>query len=325
MKKGKCEHCDILKIVRSVHCMFCDKCVKKYHMHSDWFNICIGANNDLLYAISLLFINIYFFITNLIYWYYIIFRNDLLSYLTYIFCLFAIAGIYIIYNSGKFLYKFIFECLFVNITLYEKNNGRRINYLFSDPSGRYLFNPFNKGIQRNLEEMLINMFDINIYNDYKNIYCQNLSEIIEEDNGNNGGEEEFDPFDEISSFKLMIQLVEHFDPLISSKGNIYKFVDGKEIINWNRLIVFTVFDIINSPFKDIMVKQAKYFIEQRENFLKERNKNIKKEEDEKMDENENNEENKKDNKEEINEDNKEDNKEDKDDKENEEKNMIEKR
>ena len=325
MKKGKCEHCDILKIVRSVHCMFCDKCVKKYHMHSDWFNICIGANNDLLYAISLLFINIYFFITNLIYWYYIIFRNDLLSYLIYIFCLFAIAGIYIIYNSGKFLYKFIFECLFVNITLYEKNNGRRINYLFSDPSGRYLFNPFNKGIQRNLEEMLINMFDINIYNDYKNIYCQNLSEIIEEDNGNNGGEEEFDPFDEISSFKLMIQLVEHFDPLISSKGNIYKFVDGKEIINWNRLMVFTVFDIINSPFKDIMVKQAKYFIEQRENFLKERNKNIKKEEDEKMDENENNEENKKNNKEEINEDNKEDNKEDKDDKENEEKNMIEKR
>ena len=318
--KGKCEECGLIKIMRSSHCYFCDKCVKKFHLHSDWFNICIGANNELLYAITLFFINLYFFVSNLIFWYYIIFRNDLLSYLAFLFTLFAIAGIYITFISGRFLYKLIFDCLFVNLTWYEKNNIRRLNYLFRDPYGRAVFNPFNKGIQRNLEEMLINMFDINIYNDYKNYNCQDLSELIEEDKTKKE-EEQFNSFDDMSSFRLMLRLVEHFDPLITSKENIYKFVDGKEIINWNRLMLFTVFDIINSPFKDMMVKQAKYHVEQRENFLKEKNKNMKKEEDEKIDDSENNEDNKEDNKEELKEDNKEESKEDK---ENEEKNMPEK-
>ena len=323
ISKGKCEECGLLKIMRSSHCLFCDKCVKKFQLHSDWFNICIGANNELLYAITLFFINLYFFVSNLILWYYIIFRTDLLSYLAFIFTLFALAGVYITFISGRFLYKLLFECLFVNLTWYEKNNIRRLNYLFRDPFGRSVFNPFNKGIQRNLEEMLINMFDINIYNDYKNYNCQDLSELIEEDKTKKE-EEEFNSFDDMASFRLMIRLVEHFDPLITSKDNIYKFVDGKEIINWNRLMLFTVFDIINSPFKDMMVKQAKYHIEQRENFLKEKNKNMKKEEDEKIDESENNEDNKEDNKEKINEGNKEESKEDKEDKEHEEKNMGEK-
>jgi len=318
--KGKCEECGLIKIMRSSHCYFCDKCVKKFHLHSDWFNICIGANNELLYAITLFFINLYFFVSNLIFWYYIIFRTDLLSYLAFLFTLFAIAGIYITFISGRFLYKLIFDCLFVNLTWYEKNNIRRLNYLFRDPYGRAVFNPFNKGIQRNLEEMLINMFDINIYNDYKNYNCQDLSELIEEDKTKKE-EEQFNSFDDMSSFRLMLRLVEHFDPLITSKENIYKFVDGKEIINWNRLMLFTVFDIINSPFKDMMVKQAKYHVEQRENFLKEKNKNMKKEKDEKIDDSENNEDNKEDNKEELKEDNKEESKEDK---ENEEKNMPEK-
>ena len=273
--KGKCEECGLIKIMRSSHCYFCDKCVKKFHLHSDWFNICIGANNELLYAITLFFINLYFFVSNLIFWYYIIFRTDLLSYLAFLFTLFAIAGIYITFISGRFLYKLKFDCLFVNLTWYEKNNIRRLNYLFRDPYGRAVFNPFNKGIQRNLEEMLINMFDINIYNDYKNYNCQDLSELIEEDKTKKE-EEQFNSFDDMSSFRLMLRLVEHFDPLITSKENIYKFVDGKEIINWNRLMLFTVFDIINSPFKDMMVKQAKYHVEQRENFLKEKNKNMKK-------------------------------------------------
>ena len=161
--KGKCEECGLIKIMRSSHCYFCDKCVKKFHLHSEWFNICIGANNELLYAITLFFINLYFFVSNLIFWYYIIFRTDLLSYLAFLFTLFAIAGIYITFISGRFLYKLKFDCLFVNLTWYEKNNIRRLNYLFRDPYGRAVFNPFNKGIQRNLEEMLINMFDINIY------------------------------------------------------------------------------------------------------------------------------------------------------------------
>ena len=77
----------------------------------------------------------------------------------------------------------------------------------------------------------------------------------------------------------MLKLNEHFDPLISSKENIYKFVDGKEIINWNRLYIYTIFDVINSPFKDTMLKQAKFQIKQSEMYLnKMKNYNMNKEE-----------------------------------------------
>ena len=128
----------------------------------------------------------------------------------------------------------------------------------------------------------------------------------------------------------MLKLVEHFDPLVTSKQNVYKFVDGKEIINWNRLMIFTVFDIINSPLKDAMINQARYYLEQREKQLKERNERMQKVEDEKIDESKNSEDNKEiqeeEEKKEIKEediiaDSKEDNKEGN---ENEEKNMNEK-
>ena len=294
LKWGKCENCDVLKLMRSNHCFFCNKCVKKYQFHSNWFNICIGATNELLYAISTFFICLYFIISNLIFWYYIIIRNDLLTYLTFIYTLFAIVGIYIYYMSGKFLYKFISECLFSNLTRYEQRDIRRFIYLQS--YNRFeIFNPFDKGIQRNLEEMLVNMFDINIYNEYKNYNCQNLSEIIDEEDKNNEENHQHNIFNDIASFKLMIKCVEHFDPLITSKGNIYKFVDGKEIINWNRCCLFTIFDIINSPAKDNMVKQAKYYLEQNEQQNKKiENNKIKEEENknEKIDEKENSEDNK---------------------------------
>ena len=125
-------------------------------------------------------------------------------------------------------------------------------------------------------------------------------------------------FNDINNFKLMIKLVEHFDPFITSKGNIHKFVDGKEIINWNRLYLYTVFEVINSPFKDILLKQAKFVLEQNEAFMREQNNKInnEKKEDEKIDEKENKEENKK----QI--ENNEENKEEIDVKENEEKNLI---
>ena len=281
IKKGKCEGCNIIKIMRSNHCSFCNHCVKKFHFHSDWFNICIGCNNDLLYGLTLFFIICYLFISNLIFWYYILFGRDLLNYLIFIFLLFAIIGIYINFISAKFLYEYIFKCLSVNLTYYEKNNFKRLNYLFGENMRRGIFNPFNKGFQRNLEELVINMFDVDIYKEYKNYGCQNLSEIIEEtDTGeDNKKEEEFNKYYELNSFKLMLKLNEHFDPLISSKENIYKFVDGKEIINWNRLYIYTIFDVINSPFKDTMLKQAKFQIKQSEMYLnKMKNYNMNKEE-----------------------------------------------
>jgi hypothetical protein len=267
INQGRCEECGLIKIMRSYHCFFCGKCIRKYQLHSDWFNMCIGANNELVYAITLFFTNSYFFISNIIFWYYILVRADLLNYLVLIFSLFGLLSIYILFNSLKFLYNFIFDSLFVNLTIYEKNFARALSYLWKDAMRRGpIFNPFNKGLQRNIEELFVNTFDINIYSDYKNFACQNLSEIIDDDKINMK-EEPISYNDDIGAFKLMIRLSEHFDPLITSKGNIYKFVDGKEIINWNQLVLFTAFDVINSPFKDAIIKQAKYTLKQRELYL----------------------------------------------------------
>jgi hypothetical protein len=170
--------------------------------------------------------------------------------------------------------------------MYEKYNTRMLTYLWDERRVR-VFNPFNKGIQRNLEEMVINTFDFDIYSKYKNFANLNLSEIIDDDKINNE-EDNRHYFDDFSSYKTMISLVEHFDPFITSKKNIYKFVDGKEIINWNRLMIFTAFDITNSPFKDVMVKQAKMMIQQREMYLQNMKKK-EKENTEKIDNSENNE------------------------------------
>lgn len=272
MKKGRCEICDIIKVMRSNHCAICNKCVIKFQLHSEWLNICIGANNELLYAITLILTNGYIFISNIIFWYYITYRPDLLSYLFLLYFLFALFGLYILFNTLKFNYEFIFENLFVNITLNENSSSKRLTYLWNDVSRKNFFNPFNKGLQRNLEEMWVNLFDIDIYSDYKNFTCQNLSEIIDEGNEKKE-DEEADKNNDSDDFKMMIKLTQHIDPLITSKGNIYKFVDGKEIINWNRLMIFTAFDIINSPFKESMIKKAKNNIKQKELTLQRINKN----------------------------------------------------
>ena len=121
--------------------------------------------------------------------------------------------------------------------------------------------------------MFINAFDIDIYSDYKGYANKNLSEIIDDEKLNL--QDDFvQDYNDIDAFKMMLKLCEHFDPFITSKGNIYKFIDGKEIINWNRLMIFTAFDIINSPFKDFMARSAKYTLQQRELYL-EKLKNMK--------------------------------------------------
>jgi hypothetical protein len=90
MKKEKCQFCDILKVMRSNHCIICNKCVIKFQFHSELYNICIGANNELLYALTLILNNGYIFFSNIIFWYYITYREDLLNYLFLLYFLFAL-------------------------------------------------------------------------------------------------------------------------------------------------------------------------------------------------------------------------------------------
>ena len=141
----------IIKVCRSNHCFYCKKCVKKFQLHSDWFNICVGGTNEIIYSIALFSANWYIFSSNCIIWYYILLRPDLLAYFILIFSLFGFIGLYIIFNSIKFLYSFIFEYLIKNLTFYENQNIRRLAYLWSEERRGSFFIPFDKGIQRNIE------------------------------------------------------------------------------------------------------------------------------------------------------------------------------
>ena len=60
----------------------------------------------------------------------------------------------------------------------------------------------------------------------------------------------------------MLKLKEPFKPFISKDNHVYKKINGNEIANWNRLRLYTVFDLTNSPFADILYLQAEKSIEQ---------------------------------------------------------------
>ena len=56
IKNNYCHCCDLIKCMRSFHCMYCNKCVIKFNFHSDWFNLCVGGSNELLYIITFSFV-----------------------------------------------------------------------------------------------------------------------------------------------------------------------------------------------------------------------------------------------------------------------------
>jgi hypothetical protein len=268
MRAANCEICNTIKVLRSAHCPNCNKCVIKHQLHSDWFNICIGANNELIYAVSVFFTIIYLCISNFIFWYYILIHSSLLHNYVFMFCINGVVGGYITYNSIMFFQNIFVKIFPTNLTISEANNVKQLIYLWNTYEGREMFNPFDKGLKKNLEEMIVNLFDINVYENYKE--NKHLSEIIEEDKSE---EKKMDPSDQVGNFKYLLRLVEPFDPVVSSKGFIYKLVDGKDIINWNKLRIYSVFDVINSPYKDKMIDEAKNGLELSEKYMKKKNTN----------------------------------------------------
>ncbi len=48
-----CEHCGVVKVIRSFHCPTCNLCVLRLDHHSLWLNKCIGSKNHALYFFTL--------------------------------------------------------------------------------------------------------------------------------------------------------------------------------------------------------------------------------------------------------------------------------
>ena len=60
--RNECHECKVVRCMRSFHCNYCNKCVTKFELHSNWFNCCVGSQNLLIYSLVLVFLNLYYFL-----------------------------------------------------------------------------------------------------------------------------------------------------------------------------------------------------------------------------------------------------------------------
>lgn len=268
LSRNMCEECKTIKCVRSVHCEYCRKCIIKYNFHSDWFNICIGASNEFLYTMVVAIIIFYFLVSFVIMLYDNFINYDKNDFLLQI-QLWLVVTFYVLFKSLIFYKKFIFTLL-DNLTFYERKMSRSLSYLFYDYR-REFYNPFDKGKLSNFKEVIQNCFlFISSSNSNRELINEKIEIINEiEENQNKKIVEQNKNFNQlnpnskqgqIETFKIFLELEKPFDEFISSRGLVIKKINGKNIVNWSTLRIYNIFEIENSPFKNIMIMQAKNYL-----------------------------------------------------------------
>ena len=271
IKNNYCHCCDLIKCMRSFHCMYCNKCVIKFNFHSDWFNLCVGGSNELLYIITFSLVLLFLSICLLILMYDIVLTNKCNGgQLTY-HLWFIIYG-YIYFSAIRFYREFIQNSL-KNLTMYEAKGQRRITYLYKDFSKEY-FNPFDKGVAENLKEMWINFYDMFSKDTRPKIVNGNIplpsdeeADINMNQQNNETKMNQLKMQGELGAFKIFLELNKDSPPFSSSLGHIYKKIEEGEIVNWNVIRIYTIFDIANCPFKHLLVQQAEENIKKYESMM----------------------------------------------------------
>ena len=131
--------------------------------------------------------------------------------------------------------------------------------------------------------MIINTLNINIYkdsineeNNYIPINESPSTELIDENDNS------YDYEQDLKAFKLMLKLKEPFKTFISKEGHIHKKVNGFEVNNWNLLRIYTVMDLSNSPFADILYVNAEKTLQQYSLYSKQNMKNMENQNQEQM-------------------------------------------
>ena len=261
IKVNQCQKCKSIASMRTFHCMNCDKCVIKFQTHSLWFNICIGAANELFYSITLITIFLNFSITLIIFIYISNFYSDSLLYYKLSFNIWIFVILYMNIKHISYTYDFFKNILFENLT-YVENENTRLTYLLKDY--RQFYNPFKKSFFKTILEIIVNAFNIDIYK-MKELEKENYIPIEESPN------EKIDldnpimsPEEELKSYRLMLKLREPFKPFVSKEGHIHMRIDGTSVTNWNILRIFSVLELSNSPFNDLIYSQAEYGIKNAE-------------------------------------------------------------
>lgn len=261
LRKNFCQTCKIIKPMRSQHCCYCEVCIAKFDFHSDWFNLCIGAYNGLVYLMTMSVIFVYFTVSFVLLIYDIFLSNKCVGN-ELIYHIWLLIFSIIVFKSTYFFYIHI-KCLMRNLTQYEYNNQRRLQYLYQDTS-RDFFNPFDKGTSLNLSEMLFSFL-----NEEMTIPEPEIQVEIGSDKQNQKEDEPIklnsDDYTSknLNAYQKMIQLNKPFQPFISKEGYVYRRVNGfSDIINWNKIRLYTIFDLENSTFRELLLKQALIVIDE---------------------------------------------------------------
>ncbi|CAD8149566.1 unnamed protein product [Paramecium pentaurelia] len=142
MNRNICVLCSIPKVVRSQHCLYCQKCIKKWEFHSLQLNTCIGLYNYPFLILYLFSWTLYcFFILRQ---FTLVQRTQEKSFLD---LLIILINIWQLYYFGQ-QYLLCLLRISYNITPSELGQWRKYSYLWANERGMF-GNPFDKGIINN--------------------------------------------------------------------------------------------------------------------------------------------------------------------------------
>lgn len=280
LKKNVCHVCKVVRCMRSFHCNYCNRCVTKFELHSNWFNTCVGSENNLVYVSIIFFLCIFliFCLFNYFLQIFVIDRDSLLydfkSKLFYLHFWFSLT-FYLAYKLIRYANDIIRRGLFFNLTQNERINWIRFPYLWRNASKEF-FNPFDRGVWNNIKDVWASWrnkeLDISERINIDLIKNENLnvSETISSDKtiiNLNSTEDDFVLLNNEScgEKKEQNKLTKEseicvnklkFDYFVTSDEKVcyqtYDPINIRTAINWNRMRLYTLFDLINSPFRKLI-------------------------------------------------------------------------
>ncbi|CAD8059814.1 unnamed protein product [Paramecium primaurelia] len=151
MNRNICVLCSIPKVVRSQHCLYCQKCIIRWEFHSMQLNTCIGVFNYPFLVMYIFFWTFYCF--TILRQFTLVERIQEKSYFD---LLIIVINVHQFYYFGQ-QYILCLLRISYNITPQELGQWRRYSYLWANERGMF-GNPFDKGFLYNWISFLKPLF-----------------------------------------------------------------------------------------------------------------------------------------------------------------------
>ena len=285
LSNNLCHTCNVVRCTRSFHCNYCNQCITKFSLHSNWFNTCIGSQNLLVYSTELIFLNLFFIVSILNYSLQIFligreceqlfdFKRNLFFLHFWFFLSSFLEFKLLLYTKG-----FLGRNLFRNLTEYEYGNQMRLPYLWKNAQKEFL-NPFDRGCLNNFKEVWAGFRNRELDLDRKindelmkneNFNGCSVRNLVDEKfiNAKNSCDDDFIFLNNEINLENNLTIenpagIDHketrtkiFEYFVTNDNQIYYQVYNPDIdsktINWNRIRLYTILDLINSPFRKILL------------------------------------------------------------------------